>query len=146
METKSTPFLPVRCLVLLGVVIVATAVVTWFLARPQSYEPASGLVQITNDEALQMQATFLETATPTEEVVRGMSLNINQYNAMEGIKRSVAGVAGFRIYYGLDEGAPVMLIKGVDAAQQDITTLVYKTNPGGSGLCPPVCDMPDAND
>ncbi len=146
MENKSTPFLSARCLVILVVLVAATAVVTYYLSRPQSYQPASGLVQITQDEALQMQAAFLETAMPAEEVIRGMSLNIDQYNAMEGIKRTVSGVAGFRIYYGLDQGAPVMLIKGVDAGQRDITSLVYKTNPGGSGLCPPVCDMPDATD
>jgi hypothetical protein len=70
--------------------------------------------------------------------LRGFSISLRQFNAMQMILNNDPTVQGFRIYMGVDSAGPVRLVVGFGSPDHDV---VYETSDENSGPCPHVCDL-----
>ena len=95
---------------------------------------------ITRDSAAAYLQNYLETATPTNDVIKAIVVDTEMLDSMNAIMQQNPNTQGFRIYNGIDEnGAAVSMVVGIhDNADEELP--VYSTGRTGSNLCPPMCD------
>lgn len=111
--------------------------------------PASGgqPVTISIAKAHELLSNYLATARPTRggeesDLIRSITIDETQLEAMNIIVKSNPSVSGFRIYFGLENTDRLGLVVGVDNSGTDIVgNGIYRTNSFMLGLCPPICDQ-----
>jgi hypothetical protein len=96
---------------------------------------------LTEKQVSAYMGSFLSTTVPYNNILKGGTVDLQQYNAMTCLLSHNSQLAGFRIYYGTDNtGAAITMLVGVDKKNTDDRTLFYNVGPGLSGPCPPICD------
>lgn len=100
-----------------------------------------GVNRISPQEASALFKGYYNTANPSNEVMRGFAINMEQLSALNTLAGENPGLSGFRIYMGYDGGqGSVGIVVGINASGQDETGSIYKASAGGSGPCPTICD------
>jgi hypothetical protein len=96
---------------------------------------------LTEKQVSSYMKTYLSTAAPSQGILGGFTVDLQQYNAMACLLTHNSQLAGFRMYNGKDNtGAIISMLVGVDKLTNDDRTMFYTVNPGISGPCPPICD------
>ena len=87
-----------------------------------------------------MKAFASNDARPFNDTLKGFTVDLQQYYAMQCLLSKNSSLKGFRIIFGDDKINKFMtIIDGVDSSGRDDKTLFYNVLPGTSGPCPPIC-------
>lgn len=100
------------------------------------------VTNVTLSEAQAYFGNYMNSAAPINEVLKGISIDVNQLEAMNQLKGQNPLISSFRLYFGKDNaGNDVGLVVGVDANRNDITDgTIYSTAAWNFNLCPVICD------
>jgi hypothetical protein len=140
---KKNPLFVVIVSVVSGMILGATAI-SWlsFINVAPSPAAVSGAIKISVQDAQQYTRKYLERTAPTNQVIRGFSVNKEQLDALNRLAAENPSLTGFRIYLGMDNSfSSLGMVIGVDNSGKDYTTSIYRTSAGASGPCPPICDQ-----
>jgi hypothetical protein len=103
---------------------------------------SQGISKISIQEAQANFNRYYQTATPTNQVIKGFAINKDQLDAMNRLSVENPNLAGFRLYMGLDNNSAAMgIIVGIDNTGKDNTASIYKASASVSGPCPTICDQ-----
>ncbi len=104
--------------------------------------PLPAVTKISVQDANTLFKAYYNTATPTNQVVRGFTINKDELSALNSLSAENPGLAGFRIYLGTDNtSGSVGIIVGVGNTGMDVTTSIYRSAAISSGPCPTICDV-----
>jgi len=128
--------------VLLGIVL--GVVITFFVLRSA---PTLLLISkpcpptLTEQQVGSYMHTFHTTAKLYQDTIKGLNVDLLQFNAMNCLFDKNPKLAGFRVYFGKDgNGRSTSMVVGIDNSGNDDRTLFYSASYRFSGPCPPICD------
>lgn len=100
------------------------------------------VTNITVEDARSFFTNYMSSASPLNEVMKGVAIDENQLDAMNRIKNENPLISSFRIYFGKDNaGNNVGMVVGVSASGSDLTQgTIYSTPAWNFNTCPVVCD------
>ena len=103
--------------------------------------PLPAVSKITTTQARSWFLSYYNTAQPINAVLKGITINKEQLQALNQLSNENTGLSGFRIYMGLDEtNAKVGIVVGVNSSGNDVSTSIYRSNGVNLSPCPPICD------
>jgi len=102
----------------------------------------AGQSPINATQANQLFKNYYENATPLNDKLKGVTIDMAQYNSMKTIMESGSNPTAFRIYFGKsDNGDPYGITVGVNAEGGDMTNNdILRSSQGTLGPCPHICD------
>ena len=105
--------------------------------------PAVVNTPMTSVDANTFVKNYVASAVANNQVIKGISLDRSQLDAMNSLTRENQALAGFRIYLGKDgSGSKIGIVVGVDGNGKDATgNTIYNTAAQVLNVCPPVCDL-----
>lgn len=109
-----------------------------------SFTPAAtGMVSISVTEAKTYLNNYLTDAAPVNGVIKGFTIDKEQFDAMSAIAKGNAGISGFRVYMGKDNSSrKIGIVVGIDElGKEAVTGTIYGTDSKSLSPCPPICDV-----
>jgi hypothetical protein len=110
-----------------------------------AFTPAAGtgMVAISVTEAKTYLNNYLVDAAPVSGVIKGFTIDKEQFDAMNAIAKENTGISGFRIYMGKDNASrKIGIVVGIDAlGKEAVTGKIYGTDSKSLSPCPPMCDV-----
>jgi hypothetical protein len=94
--------------------------------------------------AKQYFRNYNNSAKPLKEVLKGISIDVNQLSAMNTLKSENPNLNSFRVYFAkTNTGENAGIVVGIDAQGNDyVTGGIYSTTAWNLNPCPVVCDVP----
>jgi hypothetical protein len=113
-----------------------------FSNHPGSSASGGGMTPVSAAEANSYYKNYMAGASPMNQVVKGFTIDRIQLDAMNAIAQENSGLAGFRIYMGVDAGGRrTAIVVGVESSGRDaVGNSIFNTDAPNSNPCPPVCD------
>jgi hypothetical protein len=106
--------------------------------------PASGpgITAVSLEQAKALIARYLTDAKPSEEVIKGFTIDKTQVEAMNALSRENASLTGFRIYLGRNENNLIRgIVVGMDSQGRELLNgTIYNTDSKTISPCPPACE------
>lgn len=125
------------------VVLLLGAVYSLGFSAGNAAPPAN--TAISSETANVFFKNYYNSARSVNSVIKGFSIDMEQYNAMSQIIQQGRSVSGFKIYFGLDNSnSPLGLVVGVNGNGAEITTMIMSTSAGTLASCPIACDEASA--
>lgn len=126
---------------LIGAIVGISALAFTGFTTGESTNQASNPT-ISATQANDLFKKYYESAQPSTEIMKGMCIDMNQYNAMKSLVDGGTNPAGFRLYFGKDDqDVSYGIVVGVNSEGKDMTNNdIYQTSSGAMGPCPNVCD------
>ena len=97
------------------------------------------------EQAKTFFTSYYNQAQPYSGIPKGVTIDINQYNAMKTAVESNADLSGFVIYYGINNQQNyVSMVVPLNESGSEMTGSIYSTERDIMGFCPMACDRTSA--
>ena len=126
-----------------GIVLgISTMGLLAFTKGPAAPGAGPGITSITATLANTYFKNYMASATTYNNVIKGFMVDRNQLDAMNSIVAQNSALAGFRIYYGLDNNSRrIGIVVGIDGNGKDaVSNMIFNTDSPTSNPCPTLCD------
>jgi hypothetical protein len=110
-----------------------------FTAAPGT---GTGITSISMEQAKALIGRYLADAAPTNDVIKGFTIDKAQVEAMNALTRENPALTGFRIYLGRNENNLVRgIVVGMDSQGKEVLNgTIYNTDSKTISPCPPACE------
>lgn len=114
-----------------------------FTHGPGAIAPGNPITPVTSADARVFVTSYLASAVPFNQVIKGFTIDKSQLDAMNAISRENAALTGFRVYLGKDNSAKTVgIVVGIDDTGKDaIKNTIFSTESRSLSPCPPICDV-----
>jgi hypothetical protein len=126
----------------IGILIGAIGMFFVFRSTPELFSISKPCPPtLTEQQVSTYMSNFQSVARPYQDTLKGFTIDLQQFDAMNCLLVKNSQLAGFRVYFGIDAaGANTTMVVGMDNTGNDVRTMFYNVSQRFSGPCPPICD------